>query len=261
MAKKKEKETSKKLVERIHRRYKLMLEADQDMRREAMDDMKFINIPGSQWEENMKKERGDRPCYEFNKLRITAKRIINDMRLSRPSGKVRGVENGDAETAEVLEGLIRNIANTSDFESVVDYEAEYQVSGGMGAWRITTDYSTDTAFEQDIAIEAIPNPFTLFADPAAKDQLKKDAEDWILTERISRSAYENRWPNRDVVEFEATEFDDEHEWEDEDTVRIAEYWYKEPITKELWQLENGQVIDADSEEAKRTLEASKRIKL
>jgi hypothetical protein len=49
--------------------------------------MKFVNVPGEQWEENMKKKRGRRPCYEFNKLRITCKRVINDMRANRPDGQ------------------------------------------------------------------------------------------------------------------------------------------------------------------------------
>lgn len=178
---KKDTKANQELLEKIRKRYKIMYEADEDNRREAMLDLRFVNVPGAQWDENMKKERGNRPCYEFNKLRVTGKRIINDMRANRPVGKVRGVEDGDKKTAEVFEGLIRNIWNTSDGNTVIDTAAEYQVNGGMGAWRISTEYSSDSAFDQDIVIEEIHNPFCLFADPAAKDQLKRDAYDWILT--------------------------------------------------------------------------------
>jgi len=238
-----------KLLERILDRYDTMLEFDRDNRQEAMIDMKFVNIPGEQWDENMKQERGERPCYEFNKLRVTGKRVINDMRANRPAGKVRGVEGADKDTAEVYEGLIRNIWNTSDGDTVIDYAAEYQVNGGMGAWRISTKYSSDTAFEQDIVLEPIINPFCLFFDQASKDPQRSDAMDCILTEKISKDSYETRWPDAKVVDFEETEFDNEEEWEDDESVRIAEYWYKEAVKKEIWQLQDGKVVDSESDEA------------
>jgi hypothetical protein len=210
--------------------------------------MKFINVTGYQWDENMKKERGERPCYEFNKLRVTAKRIINEMRSNRPSGKVRPVEGGDKETAETIEGLVRNIWNTSNGDSVIDYAAEYQVGAGMGAWRIVTDYADDHMFAQDIQIEQVENPFCLFCDPSARKTNQTDARDWLFTERITKEEYKERWPNAKVVDFEDHEFDDDDEWETEDNeVRIGEYWYKEPIKLELWQLEDGKVIDASEE--------------
>lgn len=252
MAKRKkevERNPKKDLLARIRERYKVMTEADQENRRDALEDMKFVNVPGEQWDANMKKKRGKRPCYEFNKLRITCKRIINDMRANRPSGKVRGVEDGDKETADIYEGLIRNIWNNSDGDTVIDYAGEYQVSAGIGAWRINTKYVAEDAFEQDIVIEPIQNPFCLYADPAAKDPLKRDAQDWILTDRISRSAYDNRWPNKTAISWESSEFDDEDEWQDDETVRIVEYWYKEPYEKEIWQLADGKVVDSTSDEA------------
>ena len=69
-AKEKESSPDKELLKRIRERYTLMVEADEDNRKKAMEDMKFVNVPGEQWDANMKKDRGNRPCYEFNKLRI-----------------------------------------------------------------------------------------------------------------------------------------------------------------------------------------------
>jgi len=246
------KRTKKQQLQRIHDRYELMVDADRENRLLAMEDMRFITVPGEQWDDNMKQERGDRPCYEFNKTRVTCKRIINDMRANRPMGKVRGVEGGDKKTAEVYEGLIRNIWNTSDGDSVIDYAAEYQVGGGMGGWRILTDYASDSAFEQDIKVEALHNPYCLWWDPAARDQQKRDAMDCIYTERISKEAYKTRWPDAKPVDFQDNDHVDtrsDNDWEDEETVRIAEYWEKVPHKKELWQLQDGKVIDAASDEA------------
>jgi len=251
MAKKTKKETTadRKLLEKIRKRFTTMTEADDRNRQAAMEDMKFVNVPGYQWDENMKTERGDRPCYEFNKLRITCKRIINEMRANRPQGKVRGVEDSDKDTADIYEGLIRNIWNNSDGDTVIDSAAEYQVSGGMGAWRVVTEYATDNTFDQDIRLEPIHNPFCLYSDPSAKDQLKRDANDWMLTEKISKKAFDEKYGDIERVDWESTSFDDDDDWSDDDDTRVCEYWWKEPVEKEIWQLQDGKVIDAESDEA------------
>ena len=242
-------EKHRQLLTDMRKRYKDSLDADEEQRRDAMEDMKFATLPGYQWDENQKKERGKRPCYEFNKIRVTGKRIINNMRDNRPAGKVRGTEDNDKDTAEIYEGLIRNIWNRGG-DAAIDYAAEYQVFGGMGAWRITTDYIADDVFEQDIGVDTLVNPFCLFSDPAAKDALKRTARYWILTEKIPNEVYEAEYPKADIIDFPSHEFDDDEEWQDDEETRIAEYWYKEPVEKELWQLQDGKVIDSASDEAR-----------
>src|SRR5882757_11417347 len=140
----------KKLLTQLRSRYKAATQADRTNRLKALADMKFVHEPGAQWDELVKKERGQRPCLEFNKLRVTIKRVVNDMRANRPAGKIRPVEDADVDTAEGYEGLIRNIWNVSDGDTVIDGAAEYQVGGGMGAWRVCTDYVSDTDFNQEI---------------------------------------------------------------------------------------------------------------
>ena len=240
----------REILTEMRKNFDLAKEADDHNRRDALDDMKFSNIAGYQWDENMKKERGNRPCWEFNKIRISNKRVINNMRANRPDGKVRPVEGGDQDRAEILAGLIRNILAKSDSDTIMDYAGGYQCAGGMGAWRVVTEYSDDDTFEQDIRIKGIPNPFTLFSDPSAQDQMRRDARWWILTERVSRDEYNERWPDAEPVSFEDHEFDDDDEWGTSDEeIRIAEYWYKEQAEKEILQLETGQVIESTSEEA------------
>lgn len=226
-----------------------MFDADSTNRQLALNDLRFLHEPGQQWDERVKAERGDlRPMYEFNKLRITVKRIVNDMRANRPQGKVRAVEDGDKPTANVFEGLIRNLWNVSDGDTVIDHAAEYQVGAGMGAWRITTDYVADDSFDQCIYVKPIRNPFCLYADNSSQDLLKRDAMDWILTEKISKSAFEERWPGVDPISFDDVNFDDDEDWENEEKIRICEYWWKEPVEKTLLLLSNGATVDANTED-------------
>lgn len=243
----------KKLLVRIRDRYRLMVDADHENRREAMLDLKFLHKPGEQWDQLIRLQRGTRPCYEFNKTRIKVKRIVNEMRANRPAAKIRAVEDSDKETADIYEGLFRNIWNVSDGDTVMDYAGEYQVGAGMGAWRVCTDYSDEDSFVQDIRVESIKNPFCLYADPACQDPLKRDAEDWILTEKLSKKAFEAKYPKADQMSFEDVDFDDDADWEDNETVRICEYWYKEPYDREIWLLSDGRAIDPNDPKTQNVL--------
>lgn len=255
-----EKKATKDLLVRVRQRAKAMFDADSENRQKALEDLRFLHEPGAQWDERVKADRGDlRPMYEFNKLRITVKRIVNDMRANRPQGKVRAVEDGDKPTANVMEGLIRNIWNVSDGDTVIDHAAEYQVGAGMGAWRITTDYVSDESFDQSICIKPIRNPFCLYADNASQDLLKRDAMDWVLTEKIAKSAFESRWPGVEAVSFDDVEFDDDDDWESEDKIRICEYWWKEPVQKTLQLLDSGETVEAGSEDAQSALKMGSKV--
>lgn len=237
-----EKKADKDLLVKARKRAKVMMDFDRENRQLAIKDMKFLRVPGEQWDEITKRERGnERPMYEFNKLNISAKSVINQMRENRPMGKVRAAEDGDVKTADILEGAIRNIVANADFDTVTDYAAEYQVGGGMGAWRVTLEWAEDS-FGQVIGIDPLLNPLCLYCDPAAKDLLKRDAEDWWYTDQISKSSFDARWPKAEPVNLDDTEFDDNGDWEDNEKVRIGEYWYKEPYEKNLLLLSDGSVI-------------------
>ncbi len=253
----------KQVLLRGRKCYKLASEADSDNRKRAREDIAFVNVPGKQWDQNMKKRRGNRPCYEFNKLRINGKKVINEIRANRPQIKVRATQGGTKEIADIYDGLIRNIWAQSKGDNVVDNAAEYQVDGGMGAWRVTTKYSDDTAFDQDIVIEGFKSPFAVHCDPNCQDPMKRDAAYWLVESRISNDLYDEKYPKAKRVDFEGEGTDlEEEDWQNDETTRICEYWYKEPYDKELWLVafpqEDGTTktltVDSTSDEAPGTKE-------
>jgi hypothetical protein len=237
------KKDDKKLLETARDRFKRCVEADQENRRKAVEDLKFLHVPGEQWDAALKSERGNRPNYEFNKLRVTIKRIVNDIRANRPQAKVRAVEDGDKDAASVLEGLCRNIWTVSDADAAVDIAAEYSVGGGMGAWRVITDYADDSAWDQDIRIVPIRNPHCLWCDPSAKDPMKRDARYWFFESRMDKEVYKAKYGKVPAVDWDSSEFADLEDWEDDDGVRICEYWYEKPVKKTLALLDDGSTVD------------------
>lgn len=209
----------------------------------AREDIRFVVVPGNQWDAKLKARRGERPCYEFPKLSGHTRQVINEMKQARPQGKVRGVEDGDRALAELMQGLCRNIESVSNAEQAYDIGFEPAVQGGMGAWRIVTDYFNQDDFDQDIRIKPIRNPFSVKFDPAAVEIDRRDGNFCFVEELIPTEEFERKYPDAKLQDF-----DDDHDcrdWREAGQVRIAEYWYKRPMQRELWALSDGAVVYAD----------------
>lgn len=237
-----EKKRGDALAEMLKRR-DLASEACVELYDKARDDVRFVTVPGAQWDEKLKARRGDRPTYEFPKLASHVRQVVNEMRQNRPQGKVRGTEEGDAGLAEIMQGLCRNIESVSNADQAYDIGYDFAVKGGFGAWRICTDYLNDEDFEQDIFIEPIRNPFAVKFDPAAIEIDRSDAGFAFVEELVSKDDFERRWPDASLQDWEDN--NDCVTWREKNQVLIAEYWYKDPIKVEMWALSNGAVVSVE----------------
>ena len=244
-APKKEKAWAKELLKELRENYDRAVSADRANRDSFREALKFCFIPGAQWEDSVKRARGPkRVTREFNETRVKVKSVINHIRSNRPTAKIRPVEEGDVETAEAYNGLWLNIWNTSDADNVTDFAAETQVAAGMGAWMVRTEYADDSAFDQNICIKPIRNPLQLYADASCKEQDKSDARHWIYHTKLSKTEFESKYKSAEKVSFEADEFDDATDPNDDDeSVWVAEYWRKEPVVKKLALLDTGETVE------------------
>lgn len=229
----------------MRKRFAACEEADSSNRLMAVDDFRFVWVAGSQWDNHFGQMRGTRPKYEFNKLRQAVKQVVNDMRMNTPAIKVRAAEDGDVEVAEIRQGLIRNIESQSRADEAYDWGGLYAVTCGFGAWRVTTGYVADDSFDQEIKIERIHNPFSVRFDPAAKALDRSDARYAFVEDSIPRDEFRRRWPNAEVSSFDSTLTSYARDWFSEKEIRIAEYWRKEVIEREMLLLSDGRVVDAE----------------
>lgn len=227
-------------LSQMRKRYRLASEAWQEAYDKALDDVKFVTVPGHQWDEHLRARRKNRAMYEFPKLRMMIQQIINEQKQSRPQGKVRGVEEGDRGLAEIMQGLCRNIESTSNAEQAYDIGFEFAVRGGMGWWRITTDYANQDDFDLDIRIKPVRNPFAVKPDPSAVEIDRRDMGFLFYEDLIPKDEFEARYPDADITDFfESPAYIDFCE---RGQVKVCEYWYRKPATKELWRLSNGAVL-------------------
>lgn len=224
------------LLRQARTRFDLAWEADRQNREATLDDLNFL--VGDQWEPALKTEReaDGRPCAVENRLPQFVDQIMGDIRQQTPAAKVRPVDDvADPKTAEVMTSLMRDIEGQSQNSQPYIRAAEGAVQGGIGHWRILTRYSRIGGFEQEIVEEAIPNPFAVVWDPLARAVTRADARYCFVTEEMDREDFKTAYPNATVVDFDQGDLPEDHQfvrnWYDSNTVRIAEYWYKEPVKR------------------------------
>lgn len=231
-----------KLAE-MRKRYARASEAVTTLYDKASEDIKFVTKPGAQWDDKTRAARGNRPCYEFPKLKGQVLQVINSQREARPQGKVRGVEESDQGLAEIMQGLCRNIESVSNADMAYDIAFDASVKGGFGAWRVTTDYRSQDDFDLEIIVKPIYNQFSVKFDSAAVERDRRDAEWAFVEETVPEDAFKRQFPKADLSGFDGDK--ECKDWRDAGKVRVAEYWWKEPVTRELLALSNGDVVDGE----------------
>ena len=223
-------------------------DAESENRATAIEDTEFARL-GEQWPEEIRKqrEREGRPCLTINRLPAFARQVVNDARMNRPQIKVVPVGNGaDQVTAQVFGGLIKNIEAQSNADIAYDTAVEGAVYGGLGYFRISTDYAHDDSFDLDLKIEPIFNPFTVYGDPKGAGA---DSSDWnfaFVTELLRKKEFERQYPGAEASGWDGDQ--DSENAEDGDTqVRVAEYWKRTDTKRKILLLKGPQgerVIDA-----------------
>ena len=221
---------------------KLCNDADTQNRQEALEDLKFVN--GDQWPVELQNSRNleSRPILTINKLDGYCRQVTNQQRQQRPRIKVHGTNSqAQAKTAEVIEGMTRHIEVNSNADNAYDTAFDHAVRMGWGFWRVTTNYVSEDSFDQEIYIDAIDNPFTVYFDPNSERVDGSDAERCLITTMMSKEKFRKLYPDCD----DGTSFtqrgtgDAQSEWITKEDIRIAEYFYVVRESATLYQLSDG----------------------
>jgi len=246
-------------------RLTMALSAYSDSREDELDDLRFMaGSPDNQWQwpQDVLATRGSvqgqtvnaRPCLTINKLPQHVRQVTNDQRQNRPSGKVIPVDDqADIEVAEVFDGIVRHIEYISDADVAYDTACDNQVTYGEGYFRILTEYCDEDTFDQDLRIGRIRNSFSVYMDPTIQDPCGSDAEWCFITEDIPKADFERMYPDAEPISsVMARGVGDQAltQWINKDTVRIAEYFYKEHSKATLNLYAGNQTAFSGSPEAK-----------
>lgn len=237
-----------KIIETALERFDFALKADTEIRKEATDDAKFAN--GDQWPADVLKERlaDDRPCITINRMPAIIHQITNDQRMNRPAIRVSPVDDkADIKTAKAIQGLVRYIERSSNADVAYSTAFDSQVRASFGYFRIVTEYSDPMSFDLDIRIKRIPDRNTCLLDPTFKEIDGSDAEWGFVFEDLTHDEFKVAYPNAKLSDSAdwKTHTEIPNAWVTEDTVRIAEYFFKEYRETTICLLSDGSVIEED----------------
>ena len=227
--------------------YEAMVEFDniqsalRDERLQCLQDRRFYSIAGAQWEGPLAKQFENKPKFEVNKIHLSVIRIINEYRNNRITVDFVSKEGAEYDKlADTCDDLYRADEQDSVADEAYDNAFEEAVAGGIGAWRLRTEYENDEDPEderQRIRIEPIFDAdSSVFFDLNAKRQDKSDAKRCFVLTAMTRDAYAEEWgddPASWPKEVHQWEFD----WLTPDVVFVAEYYRVEETREavQVWQ--------------------------
>lgn len=234
-----------KLLADAKANFKICEDAWSKNRELALDDFRFAKEL-EQWPDAIKRKREleFRPCLTVDKLNQYIRQVVNDGRQNRPGVAVRPVTNGHVDVAEAYEGLIRDICDRSNADEAFDTALDHAATGGFGWFRVCTDYSSEKSFDQDIRVERIRNPLSVYLDPNAQKADGSDAKFGFVVEELTKEEFESKYPNASKTDwdFDLPTYED---WLKGDKIRVAEYFYCVEKIKKVYKLVDGTVLDED----------------
>jgi hypothetical protein len=212
-------------------------------RDEKLDDLRFLS--GEQWPDQVKRLRDveNRPCLTINKLPTFLHQVTNDQRMNVPSIKVSPVNQGNEETANVVQGLIRHIEYSSNADVCYDTAVNSAAAIGEGFFRLVTDYCTPDSFDQEIKFKRIRNSFTVYFDPMSEEPDGSDARRCMLSFRMPMADFKKQYPQAQTptAGFQSGAGDPNvKDWFGADFIRIAEFYRIEESAAVLVELTNGE---------------------
>ena len=209
--------------------------AVKDEREQCLEDRRFCDIAGAQWEGALGEQFANKPKFEINKVHLAVKRIYSEYRNNRISVDFLSREDDD-DISNTCDALYRADESDSDGEEAYDNAFNEAVKGGIGAWRYRAEYEDeedDENEQQRIRIEPIYDAdSSVFWDINAKKYDKSDAKYCFVISSMSREAYIAEFdddPTSWSKEISSTEFD----WDSPDIVYVAEYYKVEHVKDEI----------------------------
>ena len=252
------------LIAEARRRWQKCADAESAQRKRILLAKQFR--AGDQWHDAIKIAREGsmaiqgqpaqppRPCLVVDRLSQPVRQVSNTIKNASFGFDV--LPNGagaDTETADIFKGYMRRVHNMARGESPVEWAADGAIEGGIGWFRLRTDYVYETwdgdvndpeVFDQEVRMERITNNLTVYCDPSAMRPTRSDAQFMFVTEDLDKDEFKRRYPKADMrglEEFMA--LGDMVGWMTTDSIRIAEYYRIDYTNRTFCKLVDGSIVE------------------
>ncbi len=222
------------IITEAKKRFQDCVDRESEIRQKALNDLEFLD--GKQWTDIALRERArdERPALVVNRLNQFVLHISNAQKQNRVSAKVAAVDDSaDPDTAEVIQGIIRNIEYNSHGTLAYDTAEFYAVAAGFGYFGHEAVYTDPLSFEQELRLRRFENPFQVYIGPHTLPD-GSDAEYGFVFTDMTREEFAEEYPNagKPPTMEEWSSIGDAREWIRDNQVRVVEYSRKryEPDT-------------------------------
>jgi len=233
-----------------HSKVLLMISEAQDATtdaRQAVRDAKlFLNKRDGQWDPYAWEKLEGRYRGTFDMCTPIVDQISGEIEESDFSLNI-SPSGGDSSvaTAKTFDGLVRNIRNISNAETVFNAVSRSNVIGGFDAVEIVQEYIDADSFDQDLIIKQVPNAVdSVWFDIGSTLQDASDAKWAIKLISLNASDYKEQFPDGAGVSIgddrKNTAFFDVA-----DFITVGQLYFKKKDDTELAKMTDGSVYRMD----------------
>jgi len=220
------------------------MDVDRDNRVQVKEANSFVDKKDGQWEPDVLQASNGKPRYTFDMTTPIINQIAGGIELAAfginidPAG-------GEAskDQASILDGLVRQIQNQSEAVHTFNMSARSMTTSGLGGWQVVQRVQEGNSFNQDLAIEAIPNfAERVFFDAATQMQDNSDARRVTVLSSIAPGVYKKKFPKGGAQSVGNGTLDQQYFHKNDNIVIGQMYFFKEE-TVEIVQMSNLKVYE------------------
>lgn len=203
----------------------------QSPRDERAKDLRYL--AGDPWEKADKdaREAAGRPFLAFDELNQYVNQVVNDLRANPRAIAFAPGDDEDPDSsistkrAQLYADKTREIEYRSNAKMAYTLAAENAIQGGYGAVRVTAKYAPKSVRNQELWIEAVPDPDCVVLDPFHRNPDGSDITRGFVLEHRRIPLFKEQFPNAKTENFEAYQGQDSYKnWVQPDRILLAEYW-------------------------------------
>jgi hypothetical protein len=234
--------TGNPIVDEAKKRFQRCSEWEAPARERFIEDLKFSYGDadnGYQWPNAIRRSRDvdSKPCLTMNIIRQHNLQIINDAKRNKSEVTVLATGGGaTADSAEIYRAILSDIQYSSQAQLAYSVGREFQVHGGIGYWRLVTEYVDENTFDQEARIQPVIDPLSVYMDPDIKQRNGSDAKFAFVFNDIRRDSFREAYPQfaYSVGRSPLGVGSGDDDWITRDHIRVCEYFRK--VYEENWLL-------------------------
>jgi hypothetical protein len=220
-------EADETLLKQIRDDFRYVREYWREPYDEGAKDMQFV---AGKPPKDFVDDRKGRPTIWPDEISQYTKQANNNLRQNKRSVKVSPrSENATDQDAEHRQSYLRGIEYASKAQSIYTTASEAVIESGFGFWRLVT-IVTGPKGEQEPRIRRIPNQFTVYLDPDAREADFSDGNIAFVLDKIRKTKFGRKYPNAKKRSFTGPDVEKAPDWFDGEDIIVAEYWTREEIT-------------------------------